>query len=83
MLSKLKNLIIQNFTLDKLRILIYSVGGRRFIMSMLVQLTASLLMWYAKITPETYRDIVIGTSGIFIAGNTFQKTRTPAPTKGD
>jgi hypothetical protein len=52
-------------------------------MSMLVQLTASLLMWYAKITPETYRDIVIGTSGIFIAGNTFQKTRTPAPTKGD
>lgn len=65
--------LLQYFTLENLRTLIYSVGGRRFIITMLVQATASVLMWYAKITPETYRDIVIGTSGIFIAGNTFQK----------
>jgi hypothetical protein len=72
-LTFLKNLIIRNFTLEKLRALLYSIGGRRFLLTLIVQGSATYLMWYAKITPETYRDIVIGTSGIFIAGNTFQK----------
>lgn len=49
---------------------------------MLVQASATVLVWYAKIPPDIYRDIIIGCSGLFIAGTTFQKNKTE-PKKGD
>ena len=50
-----------------------SLGGRRFLLSLGAGATSSILVWYSKITPEIYRDVVLGTVGMFIAGTTFQK----------
>jgi hypothetical protein len=49
------------------------LGGRRFILTIGAGLVTSVLVWYGKITPEVYRDVIIGTVGIFIAGTTIQK----------
>lgn len=64
------------FTLDNLRKVIEALGGRRFILSCGAGVITSVLVWYAKITPEVYRDVILGTVGLYIAGNTFQKTRS-------
>lgn len=58
-----------------MRELLESVGGRRFIMAMGAGVTASVLVWFAKISPEVYQWIVLGTVGAYIAGNTAQKIR--------
>jgi hypothetical protein len=49
------------------------LGGRRFILTLGAGVVTSILCWYGKITPEIYRDVIIGTVGLFIAGNTIQK----------
>lgn len=67
------------FTLENIRRIIEVLGGRRFLLSLGAGLVTSVLVWYAKITPEVYRDVILGTVGIYIAGNTFQKTRVPDP----
>ena len=77
MLTNLKNLIITHFTLDNVRKVLEVLGGRRFLLSLGAGVVSSILVWYGKISPEIYRDVVLGTVGIYIAGNTFQKTRTP------
>lgn len=61
------------FTLDNIRKFIAVVGGRRFFATIGAGVVTSYLMWHGKITPEIYRDVVLGTVGLYIAGNTFQK----------
>lgn len=75
--AQLKELVASSITLKKLNELIVSLGGRRFILSCGAGIVSSVLVWYAKITPEIYRDVILGTVGMYIAGNTFQKVRTP------
>lgn len=48
-------------------------GGRRFLMCMLVQFSANLLVWFSKIDGGEYVAIVLGITGVYVAGNTFQK----------
>jgi hypothetical protein len=48
-------------------------GGRRFLMCMLVQLSANVLCWWKKIDGGEYVAIVLGITGTYVAGNTFQK----------
>lgn len=48
-------------------------GGRRFLMCMLVQLSANVLIWFSKIDGGEYVAIVLGITGVYVAGNTFQK----------
>lgn len=74
-LVSIKNAIITYFTLDNVRRVIEVLGGRRFLLSLGAGVVSSILVWYGKISPEIYRDVVLGTVGIYIAGNTFQKTR--------
>ena len=52
---------------------IESVGGRRFLMAMGAGITATVLVWFAKISGDVYQWIVLGTVGAYIVGNTAQK----------
>lgn len=52
-----------------------SMGGRRFVLAAGAGVITSVLVWYGKITPEIYRDVILGTVGMYIAGNTFQKVK--------
>lgn len=61
-------------TPDKIRYWLSAWGGRRFFLSIGAGIATTILAWYAKITGEVYRDVILGTVGIYIAGNTFQKT---------
>jgi uncharacterized membrane protein YeaQ/YmgE (transglycosylase-associated protein family) len=58
--------------------IIEQVGGRRFLMSMLVGFTTALLTYMEKIDGTTYSLVILGTVGAYITGNTFQKVKTNA-----
>ena len=48
------------------------VGGRKFSLSVLSLLSASLLVWFGKIDTGVYSAVVI-TVGSYITGNVFEK----------
>ena len=48
------------------------VGGRKFSLSVLSLLSASLLVWFGKIDAGIYSAVVI-TVGSYITGNIFEK----------
>lgn len=75
MIARLLQKLSSYITLANVRKLIEAVGGRRFTLTLGAGAVTSILVWYAKITPEIYRDIILGTVGIYIAGNTFQKSQ--------
>lgn len=52
-----------------------ALGGRRFILSGGAGVATSFLSWHDKISGEIYRDVILGTVGLYIAGNTFQKVK--------
>ena len=53
-------------TLDK-------VGGRKFVAAMSALLVSALALWFDHLTALLYRDIVLGTVGVYVAGNVAQK----------
>ena len=53
-------------------------GGRRFLMTMGCGMACTGLVWFAKIDPPIFRDIIIATVAVYIAGNTIQKVKAPA-----
>jgi predicted metal-binding transcription factor (methanogenesis marker protein 9) len=67
--------IRRNWTPSNIRNWFAAFGGRRFVLSLGAGICTTLLAWYAKITPEIYRDVVLGTVGLYIAGNTVQKVK--------
>jgi hypothetical protein len=56
---------------------IESSGGRRFSMTIGAGTVSSILVWFGKITSEAWAAVVISTVAAYIAGNTYQKTKTP------
>ena len=52
-----------------------TVGGRRFLLTVSTQLISSILLWFGKLTPDAYAMIVLGTVGVFIGANTYQKVK--------
>jgi len=48
-----------------------TIGGRRFIIMLLVILIMSLLVWNKSITSETYGDVIKYITIAFIVGNSF------------
>ncbi len=56
---------------------ITSMGGRRFIMTMGCGMACTVLVWFAKIDGNIFRDIIIATVAAYIVGNTFQKVKAP------
>lgn len=83
MITRLLQWIKSVLTLDNIRKIISVVGGRRFFATIGAGVVTSFLVWHGKITPEIYRDVVLGTVGLYIAGNTFQKSRETQVTKGE
>lgn len=53
-------------------------GGRRFLMTMGCGVACTVLVWYAKISDDIFRDIIIATVACYIAGNVTQKIKAPA-----
>jgi len=56
---------------------ISTVGGRKFSLTMGCGVACSVLLWFGKLTPEVFRDIIIATVAVYIAGNAYQKVRVP------
>ena len=56
-----------------------SLGGRRFILTMLCGAMTSVLQFFGKLDPagSTYALVIVGTVGAYIAGNTAQKIKAP------
>jgi hypothetical protein len=50
-----------------------SIGGRRFLMCMLVGLTTTILTYFGKIDGSVYSIVILGTIGVYVTGNTVQK----------
>lgn len=59
--------------LEFLRRTVAALGGRRFLLALGAGGITSALVWYGKIDGVIYRDVILGTVGIYIAGNTYQK----------
>ena len=57
---------------------ILAVGGRRFIMTMGCGIVCTILVWFGKIDGAIFRDVLIATVAVYIAGNTYQKVRATA-----
>jgi FtsH-binding integral membrane protein len=55
-------------------------GGRRFLLTMGCGIACTALVWFAKIDASTFRDIIIATVGVYIAGNTYQAVKNGAKT---
>lgn len=84
MLNKIKYAITTYLTLEKLRQLVAALGGRRFLLSLGAGAIPSLLVWGGFISDVVYRDIILGTVGAYIAGNTIQKgVEIKAKAKGE
>ncbi|MFO0467564.1 MAG: hypothetical protein ACK5ZS_01245 [bacterium] len=65
--------------------IISTLGGRRFILTLGCGIVCTGLVIAGTIDPTTFRDIILGTVAAYIAGNTWQKhaeARTE-PLKGD
>jgi len=57
-----------------------TVGGRRFALSLLTLASINVLLWFERMTDNIYRDVLIATVAVYVAGNVIQKVRAPAAT---
>lgn len=49
------------------------LGGRRFLLTVGTLLVSTVLLWGAKISDAIWRDVLIATVAVYVAGNTAQK----------
>lgn len=56
-----------------------AMGGRKFVLAMVVVAAASVLCWCAKIADGVFSAVVIATVGAYITGNVAQKKLGGAP----
>lgn len=54
---------------------IESFGGRRFLLSLGAGIATTVLTWFGKVDGAVYATVVLGTVGVYVAGNTYQKTQ--------
>lgn len=57
-----------------------SLGGRKFLLVLLVTIASTTLTWFTKIDAATYSLVTIGIVGAFITGNVIQTIKTTAST---
>lgn len=67
----------------KVRDMIETSGGRRFLLALGSGAATTALQWFGKLDPagSTYAMVVIGTVGAYVMGNTYQKVKAPEVTK--
>ena len=56
---------------------IITLGGRRFVLTMGVWISSSVLLWFGKLTDGSYTAIILGIVGVYCAANTTQKIKAP------
>ena len=49
------------------------VGGRRFVLAMLAQISGNVLVWNGKIGDEVYSVVILATVAAYITGNVAQR----------
>lgn len=49
------------------------VGGRKFILCLMIMVINAVLVYMGVITPQLYTNIVISTATLYIGGNVGQK----------
>ncbi len=54
-----------------------ALGGRRFLLVLGCGIVDAVLVWFGKITSGDFVLVTSATVGVFIAGNAYQKSRTP------
>jgi len=58
--------------------LIDAMGGRRFLLCLGAGMVTTVLVWHGSVDGNIYRDVILGTIGAFVAGNTYQKVKEAA-----
>lgn len=53
-------------------------SSRKFILATLTLLAATGMLWLDHLTAILWRDVVLGTVGVYIAGNVAQKATAKA-----
>jgi len=53
---------------------LFTLGGRRFLITIGAGLVTALLQWFSKLDPAgmAYTGVILGTVGAFIAGNVVE-----------
>ena len=51
------------------------LGGRKFVLSLGCAVMCTTLLVTSYISQEIFRDLIIATVAVYIAGNTFQKVK--------
>lgn len=49
------------------------LGGRKFILALLSMASASVLVWFGKISPDAYSTVMLAVAGAYSAANVLQK----------
>lgn len=49
------------------------IGNRKLIVAIFAMLSASVLAFMSKITPDVYSTVMLASAGSYIAGNVFAK----------
>ena len=52
-------------------------ASRKFLLSLLSLVSASALVWFAKIDGGVYSAVMVATVAAYITGNVVQKTQSP------
>lgn len=52
------------------------LGGRKFTLALLSMASASVLVWFGKISPEAYSAVMLAVSGAYSVANVAQKVLT-------
>lgn len=55
--------------------IIGNLGGRKFFMAMGCGVINTVLVWFSKIDGPIYRDVILGTVAVYIAGNAYQAVK--------
>jgi hypothetical protein len=57
------------------------LGGRKFVLSMVITLTCTALVWFDKISPGVFQYVIIATAGAYLTSNVAQKAVIKEGTK--
>ena len=60
-----------------------TVGGRRFTLTLLTLASINVLLWFSKMTDVVYRDVIIATVAVYVAGNVIQKVKAKSQEEAD
>lgn len=56
------------------------LGGRRFVLTMGSGIVSTVLVWFGKITPEVFSNIIMWTVAAYITGGTVDNIKgVPKP----